>query len=138
MELIMDNSYTRVIFTQGEIDSGLKKIVEDKFHTDLGVKEEGYAFNPAFRAGYYDGIVDFYEKKEQRFPTGLTDIVEEILGKLQGEYDFTYTLVDDRPDAFVPLDELPDKVTLLDDEVGEITLRDYQYCLLYTSPSPRD
>ena len=124
MELVMDNSYTRIDFTEGD---EFKKIVEEELHFKLGVKEDGYVYSPAYKNGFWDGIIDFYESDKQRFPTGLVPKVEEILGELQEKISFTYTVIDDRPDAFVPLEELPDKVTLLDDEVGEITLRDYQY-----------
>ena len=124
MELVLDNSYTRINFTEGD---EFKKIVEEELHYKLGVKQEGYVYSPAYKNGHWDGIIQFYEPDKQRFPTGLVPKVEEILGELQERINFTYTINDDRPDAFVPLDELPDKVTLLDDEVGEITLRDYQY-----------
>jgi len=124
MELVLDNSYTRINFTEGD---EFKKIVEEELHYKLGVKQEGYVYSPAYKNGHWDGIIQFYEPDKQRFPTGLVPKVEEILGELQERINFTYTINDDRPDAFVPLDELPDKVTLLDDDVGEITLRDYQY-----------
>lgn len=126
MELLIDNSYTKINFTQEE-SGKFKEIVEEQLHYQLGVKEDGYIFSPAYKNGHWDGIVDFYDPKTQTFPTGLVNRVEEILGGLQERIGFTYSINDDRPDAFVPLDELPDEVVLLDNNVGEITLRDYQY-----------
>lgn len=126
MELLVDNSYTKINFTQEE-SGKFKEIVEEQLHYQLGVKEDGYIFSPAYKHGGWDGIVDFYDPKTQTFPTGLVNRVETILGELQGRIGFTYSINDDRPDAFVPLDELPDEVVLLDNNVGEITLRDYQY-----------
>lgn len=135
MELIINNAYTDVVFTHEE-EKWLKPIVEKVFHHQLGVKEDGYIFNPAYKAGHYDGIVDFYEKKEQRFPTGLVNKVEEILGELQSSHSFTYSMVDDRPDAFVDPASLPEEIVLNDSEIGEIKLRDYQrdaFASIFTS-----
>lgn len=121
----MDLSYTTIEFTDTEKD-WLKKPLEDAMHTKLGVREEGYMFAPSYKSGHWDGIVDFYEKDEQRFPTGLLEEVEEILGELQGSYNFQYTVIDDRPEAFISLEDVPKEITANMDDIGEVALRDYQ------------
>lgn len=121
----MDLSWTDIEFTEQETKQ-LKKIVEDAMHMKLGVREDGYMFNPAYKAGHYDGIVDFYEAKEQRFPTGLLEEVEEILGSLQRQYPFQYEVVDNRPDKLVRLADVPKEIILHIDEIGAVALRDYQ------------
>lgn len=120
----MDLSYTEIKFTKQE-EEYLKPMVEEAMHYKLGVREEGYMFNPAYKSGHYDGIVDFYEKDQRRFPTGLLEEVEQILGELQSTYTFQYTVFDNRPEPFIELSEVP-KPVKLNFEGEMLPLRDYQ------------
>lgn len=120
----MDLSYTTIHFTKDE-EQWLKKPVEEAMHHQLGVREEGYMFNPMYKRGLYDGIVDFYEAKEQIFPTGLVEEVEQILGGLQKKYTFQYVITENRPDPFIDPEELTEPTKLNFD--GEmLPLREYQ------------
>lgn len=120
----MDVAYTKVDY---EGNDQLQEVVEKAFHQYLGVKQDGFMFSPAYKSGHWDGIIDFYEKEGQQFPTGIVNKVEAVLGELQNHIAFQYEIVDNRPDAFMELEELPDDIVLADAGIGEITLRDYQY-----------
>lgn len=121
----MDLSWTDVEFTPHE-EKYLKPLVDEAMHTQLGVKADGYMFAPSFKSGHWDGIIPFYEIANQRFPTGLLEEVEAILGKLQGQYSFQYEVVDNRPEKLLRLSDVPKEIKLNMENVGEVSLRDYQ------------
>lgn len=118
--------HSKLEFENGE--EYLIPIVHEKMHRELGAKQDGYQFSPAYKRGYWDGIIDFYNKETNTFHTGLAPQVDFLLGTLQGEYAFEYRFIDERPESFMDVEELPNDIVLLDD-AGEptITLRDYQY-----------
>lgn len=130
MRLVMDIMHTQIRFEdhEGELRSRIHRLM----HTELGVREEGYQFSPAYKSGYWDGIVDFYNPDDDTFPTGLVPKVEEILGRLQEVMSsqgqmFQFEIIDDRPDRFMEVEEMDKEIKLNGDNEPKITLRDYQY-----------
>ena len=125
MKILVDIMTSKIIFEEGE--EQLIPLVQDAMHRNLGVKQDGYFYSPAYKSGYWDGIIDFYNKEDDSFHTGLLNQVDSILGELQGTYTFTYSIVDDRPDPFMNPEDLPDNIQLIGDGDDPITLRDYQF-----------
>lgn len=129
MRLVVDIMKTEIRFEESE--AYIRGAVQKAMHEKLGVKQDGYMFSPAYKAGYWDGIIDFYEKETDTFPTGLLPKVDNILGELQGTlsskgYTFQYEIIDDRPDKFLAVSDMEPEITAnLDD--GVYPLRDYQY-----------
>ncbi|WP_459567464.1 hypothetical protein, partial [Bilophila wadsworthia] len=81
MRLVIDVMHTQIRFDENE--GSLRSTIHRVMHEELGVKADGYQFSPAYKSGYWDGIIDFYNKDNDTFPTGLVPKVEEILGRLQ-------------------------------------------------------
>lgn len=125
MKLYMDTMTSKLIFEENE--EYLIPIVHKAMHTGLGVKQDGYIFSPAYKSGYWDGIIDFFDKETNSFHTGLAPQVDAILGKLQAVHPFTFSIEDDRPDPFMDVEDLPNDIVLYGDGEENITLRDYQY-----------
>ena len=125
MKIIMDVMTSKIEFTEHE--EYLKETIHDEMHRNLGVRQEGYFYSPAYKAGYWDGIIDFYNAEDDTFHTGLVNQVESILGSLQGRYPFEFSIVDNRPDPFLSVEDLPNDIKLIGDDGGHITMRDYQY-----------
>ena len=129
MRLVIDIMQTQIRFEESE--TYVRGAVHKAMHEKLGVKQDGYMFSPAYKAGYWDGIVDFYDKETDTFPTGLVPQVDNILGELQGQlapkgYMFQYEIIDDRPDKFLAVSDM-EKEIQLDFGDGVHALRDYQY-----------
>lgn len=126
MKLQIDTMISRIIFEESE--AYLIPHVHHIMHERLGVRQDGYFFSPAYKSGRWDGIIDFYNKEDNSFHTGLAPQVENALGELQGQFGFPYALEDIRPTPFIEPEDLPDTIQLYGDEGGiPITLRDYQY-----------
>lgn len=125
MKLIVDIINTKVLFD--EKDEYLKSEFIKQAHRKLGAREQGYIHNPRYKAGVWDGIIDFYDITNDTFPTGLLNLMEELLGDMQAQYGFQYEIVDDRPDPFIYVEDMSKDIVLKDNNVGEITLRNYQY-----------
>lgn len=125
MKIIMDVMTSKIEFTEHE--EYLKETIHDEMHRNLGVRQEGYFYSPAYKAGYWDGIIDFYNAEDDTFHTGLVNQVEAILGSLQGRYPFEFSIIDNRPDPFLSVEDLPNDIKLIGDDGGNITMRDYQY-----------
>lgn len=104
----------------------VKNAVHRVMDNELAVFEEGYQFSPAYKRGYWDGKVYFYDKEKEEFPTGLLEQVEVALGGLQNSLTFQYNVIYDKPDKFIDVDDM-DKEIKLKDKDSSITLRDYQY-----------
>lgn len=119
VKIIMDISYSTIDF---EGDTYLKEKLEPYLRTGLGIREDGYQYAKAYKLGQWDGYTPYYDPKTQTYPTGLTDMLVEVLGPLQPKYNFTFEIIDDRPDPLLTLKDVPDKIVL---ENG-IELRDYQ------------
>lgn len=125
MKLIVDNIDTQIVYE--EADKHLKPVIDKELHVGIGIKDEDAKYSRLYRNGIWDGIVKFYDEENSRFPSGLVDQVDTILGHLQNKFPFQYTIVDDRPDVFLTLEDVDEEIVLDDEEVGTITLRDYQY-----------
>lgn len=130
MRLVIDVMHTQIRFDENE--GSLRSTIHKVMHEELGVKADGYQFSPAYKSGYWDGIIDFYNKDNDTFPTGLVPKVEEILGRLQTAmgsrgYMFQFEIIDDRPDKFMEVEEMDSEIKLNGDNGEIITLRDYQY-----------
>lgn len=130
MRLVIDVMHTQIRFDENE--GSLRSTIHKVMHEELGVKADGYQFSPAYKSGYWDGIIDFYNKDSDTFPTGLLPKVEEILGRLQTAmgsrgFMFQFEIIDDRPDKFMEVEEMDSEIKLNGDNGEIITLRDYQY-----------
>lgn len=122
--------HTQIRFEDSE--QQLRPHIHKAMHEQLGVKADGYQFSPAYKAGYWDGIIDFYEKENDTFPSGLLNHVTTILGGLQESlsrtgYIFQFEVIDDRPDEFMSVADMDKEIILNGDNGDKITLRDYQY-----------
>lgn len=123
MLIIQDNTQTKIKF-DGE-SSQLRDKINQYLYDNMAVDVQGAKFSPSFKRGYWDGQKHFYEVETQEFPTGLTTEVLEYLDKVKFKWEFTYELVDNRPDRFITMEDIPDDITLY--KHGEIIhLRDYQ------------
>ena len=73
--------------------------------------------------GLTDGYTDFHEKTPLGFkvPSGLTDMLIEVLGEWQNQQYFEFTYMDNRPDPILLSSDVNIPIKL-----GDITLRDYQ------------
>lgn len=123
MLIIQDNTYTKIKFdneSEGTID-----YVNDYLYNSLEVMIKGAEHSPAFRAGSWDGMKHFYDKKDQTFPTGLLVKATNLLDKIKDTYEFDYKVVDNRPDRFIDPTKIPDDLTVYKGE-DTIHLRDYQ------------
>lgn len=117
--------YTTVDFQYNTL---LQEKVRKKMHHKLGVKQDGYLFSKAYKSGYWDGIIDFYDMKKDRFKTGLLHQFLEGIRELQKEDPtITYEIEDNRPPQLVHPDSIDEEVVLGNGDDEDITLRDYQY-----------
>lgn len=129
MRVVMDTMLSEIRFEESE--GALRSYIHKAMHEKLGVKQDGYMFSPAYKAGYWDGIIDFYDKDTDTFPTGLIPQVETILNEIQSALGargmlFQYEIIDDRPDSFLEVEDMDESIEL--NLGGEIhPLRDYQY-----------
>ena len=73
--------------------------------------------------GLTDGYTDFHEKTPLGFkvPSGLTDMLIEVLGEWQNQQYFEFTYIDNRPDPILLSSDVKFPI-----QVGVKTLRDYQ------------
>lgn len=73
--------------------------------------------------GLTDGYTDFHEKTPLGFkvPSGLTDMLIEVLGEWQNQQYFEFTYMDNRPDPILLSSDVKFPI-----QVGTKTLRDYQ------------
>jgi superfamily II DNA or RNA helicase len=115
-----------------EIDFGgdtlLREKVRDMAHAVLGIKEDGVFHSRAYKSGFWDGITDFYDMKEDKFHTGLIDQFLEGLRNLQKKVPtLKYEIEDVRPSAIVHPDSIDEEIVLGNGDAGDITLYDYQY-----------
>lgn len=121
----MDIIDTKIEFS--EDDKYLRNEFVKKAHYGLGAKEQGFMHSPAYKHGVWDGIIDFFDPKTDTFPTGLIELVKDILGDMQALYGFQYEIIDNRPDPFLYVEDMDKDIVLRDDKIEQITLRDYQY-----------
>lgn len=117
--------YTEVDY---ENDTLLREKVRDMAHHKLGVKEDGAFYSRAFKSGFWDGITDFYDMKEDKFHTGLLDqFLEGLRQLIDKDPSIKYEIEDNRPAPLVHPDSIDEEIVLEDGDNDPITLRDYQY-----------
>lgn len=118
MELIQDNTLTTIHFTE---DQSVRDKVEEFLYDNLAAEVPGAQFSPQVKRGFWDGMVHFYDKKEHTFATGLTKDVTTLLEKVRFTYEFTFEVVDNRPDRFINPEDIPEDI-----HIGDLTLYNYQ------------
>ena len=118
MQLIQDNTLTTIHFTE---DPSTIEKVDDFLYDHLAADVPGANFSPAFKKGQWDGKTHFYNKNEHSFATGLTVDVTKYLEKIRFDYEFSFEVIDNRPDKFIKEKDVPDTISL-----GGLDLRDYQ------------
>ena len=125
MKITVDTMFSHVDFGN---DTLLREKVHKIVHHALGIKVDGVQYNSAYRNGYWDGITDFYDMKEDKFHTGLLDQFLGAMRKLK-ELDpsFTYEIEDVRPAPRVHPDAIDEQIVLGNGDQNPITLHDYQY-----------
>lgn len=129
MKITLDLTWSIIDF---EDTPQLFSTVDKELRYKMGFREDGYMFSPAFKGGHWDGYTTLHEnyklenKPFIKYPTGLTDEVDAILGELQTRINFEYTIFDNRPDPLLTPEDVPEQFHLKSAESGDITLRDYQ------------
>lgn len=125
MIITVDIMYSSVDFEGNE---QLREAIQTIMHTEMGVKVEGAFHSRAYKSGYWDGISDFYDMKEDRFHTGLLPQFLKGVRKLQeSNPTLTYEIIDNRPNRLVDPESIDEEINVYSSDGGTITLRDYQY-----------
>lgn len=130
MKIIIDTMYCTVDY---ENDTLLQEKVHGQVHNEvkfggMAVKQDGAFHSRAFKSGYWDGLTDFYDFKEDKFHTGLLQQFLAAMRELQKvNPNINYEIEDNRPPALVPADAIDEEIVLGNGEEDDITLRDYQY-----------
>lgn len=125
MIITVDIMYSSVDFEGNE---QLREAIQTIMHTEMGVKVEGAFHSRAYKSGYWDGITDFYDMKEDRFHTGLLPQFLKGVRRLQeSNPTLTYEIVDNRPNKLVDPESIDEEINVYSSDGGTITLRDYQY-----------
>lgn len=113
MKIIVDNSYSKIVDITEE-DEKILEIID----STLSCYQPGYQFSDAYQMGVWDGKVRFLNKRNYTFPSGLLNVVKEVIPE---SVEIVYNIT--------PFDiEVPEEINLLEPnaEKGYITLRDYQ------------
>lgn len=121
MKIIQDNTIATVVF-DGEPQK-LKDRIDEYLYDELSEDIPGAQFSPSVRSGRWDGKSHFYDKKSHSFASGLINRATLVLDKVRFLWEFTYQVVDNRPDSFANEENIRDAYTL---EKGKFKLRDYQ------------
>ncbi|QIW88704.1 helicase [Bacillus phage P59] len=125
MKIIIGTMYTKVDFGGNTL---LREKIQGMAHQELGIKEDGAFYSRAYKSGFWDGITDFYDMKEDKFHTGLLNQFLEGLRKvMEKDPSIKYELVDDRPSPLLHHDAIDEEIVLGNGDEPDITLRDYQY-----------
>lgn len=105
----------------------LKEYIYKNLHTGMGIHQDGYQFSRAYKSRVWDGIVDFFNNKDNTFPTGLLDQVESVLGSVQESVpSFSWSVADHRDTPLLNADLITEPIQLLNGTDDPITLFDYQ------------
>lgn len=126
MLIRIDTMFTYVDFQD---DENAKEKVRDMAHHTLGIKEDGAFHSRAYKSGYWDGITDFYDMKEDKFPTGLLDqFLEGLRHVTSNDLNIKYQVEDDRPSAPLSVYDVEEAIEInIGGDVGTVPLFDYQY-----------
>ncbi|AOZ62365.1 helicase 2 [Bacillus phage SBP8a] len=124
MIIRVGNSYTTVDF-QNNVK--LQDEVREYMHHQLGLKDPNAIHSRVYKLGHWDGITDYYDMKNDKFPTGFLDKFLEGIRHMQTYIKMlTYTIEDDRPSPLIHQDSIDEEITVM--KKGEVlTLHDYQY-----------
>jgi superfamily II DNA or RNA helicase len=121
VKIIQDNTIATVVF-DGEPQK-LKDRIDEYLYDELSEDIPGAQFSPSVRSGRWDGKSHFYDKKSHSFASGLINRATLVLDKVRFLWEFTYQVVDNRPDSFANEENIRDAYIL---EKGKFKLRDYQ------------
>ncbi|ALA12998.1 DNA helicase [Bacillus phage TsarBomba] len=125
MKVIVDIMYTHVDFLGNTL---LREKVQAMMHIKMGIKEDSAFHSPSYKAGHWDGIVDFYDKKEDKFLTGLLPQFMDGMRALKDQYPMlAYEIEDVRPPQIMHHDSMDESIVLGNGDEEPITLRPYQY-----------
>lgn len=130
MKLIIGTMFTEVDFEgntllQEKVHGAVHKEVK---HGGMAVKVDGAFHSRAFKSGYWDGLTDFYDFKEDKFHTGLLQQFLAAMRELQKvDPTINYSVEDNRPAPLLHHDAIDDEIVLGNGDEGDIILRDYQY-----------
>jgi superfamily II DNA or RNA helicase len=108
----VNNLYSQV---SGLTDKSKRKLIEC-----LAVECPGYEYSSSYQAGTWDGMTHFFNKRSNKFPTGL---LVDAYGTLMQNKDGIQVVDKRRKIEYT----LSDSIELFHEELGTITLRDYQY-----------
>lgn len=115
-----------------EGDTAIQKAVQQEAHRQMGVFKKGAEFSDQYQIGVWDGIIDFYDMKMDRFPTGLYYGFIDSVKAVQTRFpSLTYTLQDDRMVRMLDPEKIEDPIELGNAEEPSIFLRDYQQDAVY-------
>jgi len=121
VKIIQDNTIATVVF-DGEPQK-LKDRIDEYLYDELSEDIPGAQFSPSVRSGRWDGKSHFYDKKSHSFASGLINRATLVLDKVRFLWEFTYQVVDNRPDSFANEENIRNAYSL---EKGKFKLRDYQ------------
>lgn len=130
MKLVIGTMYCTVNF---ENDTLLQEKVHGAVHKEvkfggMAVKVDGAFHSRAFKSGYWDGLTDFYDFKEDKFHTGLLQQFLAAMRELQRvDPTINYSVEDNRPSPIIHHDSIDDEIVLGNGDEEDIILRDYQY-----------
>jgi hypothetical protein len=134
MKIIIGTMFTEVDF---EGNSLLQEKVHGAVHNEvkfggMAVKVDGAFHSRAFKSGYWDGLTDFYNFKEDKFHTGLLQQFLAAMRELQKvDPNITYEVEDERPAPMVSAGSIDAEIVLGNGDEDDIILRDYQYDSVY-------
>ncbi len=109
-----------------EIGSAYSKLVDpddeslEMVREALSLHPDNYFFDPLYRSHKWDGYIHFFDKRGNKFPTGLLKDVLSLLG-----HDIKIN--DSRNIQWYDLSNLPNEIVLGNGDDPDIKLRPYQY-----------
>jgi primosomal protein N' len=103
-----------VIYDDSNPNGKLDFQYQEALRNELSYAEPEAEWSAKFKQGQWDGKISIYNKREQSFPTGLTNKVKELFSLINVEY------------KFIDCRTKPEKNYPLDCDFGGKELRDYQ------------
>jgi superfamily II DNA or RNA helicase len=103
-----------VIYDDSNLNGKLDFQYQEALRNELSYAVPEAEWSAKFKQGQWDGKISIYNKREQSFPTGLTNKVKELFSLINVEY------------KFIDCRTKPEKNYPLDCDFGGKELRDYQ------------
>ncbi len=103
-----------VVFNDQHPQGKLENMYQEALRSELAYDVPDAEWSAKFKQGQWDGKISIYNKRDQSFPTGLTNKVKKLFDLLNIDYKF----VDQR--------QKPDENYPVDVDFGGKELRDYQ------------